>query len=76
MSRLAAGIDVLVGTPGRIKDLQERGYLALGAVRYSVLDEADQMLDMGFADDMAHILGLCTCEMGRVSDTGPRGAPL
>ena len=39
---LRNGIDVLVGTPGRIKDLQERGYLTLGAVRYSVLDEAPE----------------------------------
>ena len=62
VSRLAAGIDVLVGTPGRIKDLAERGHLSFSGVRYAVLDEADQMLDMGFADDMAHILGLCTYE--------------
>ena len=60
VSRLAAGIDVLVGTPGRIKDLAERGHLSFSGVRYAVLDEADQMLDMGFADDMAHILGLCS----------------
>ena len=48
------------GTPGRIKDLSERQVLVLEKVLFSALDEADQMLDMGFADDMQHILGLCT----------------
>jgi len=47
---------VIVGTPGRIKDLINRGVLRLDKVRYAVLDEADQMLDMGFIEDIEEIL--------------------
>ena len=47
---------VIVGTPGRIKDLINRGVLRLDRVRYAVLDEADQMLDMGFIEDIEEIL--------------------
>ena len=48
---------VIVGTPGRIKDHLRRRTLSLNAVRYAVLDEADQMLDIGFLPDITHILG-------------------
>ena len=58
--RLRRGVDVVVGTPGRIKDLVERSVLALDEIEFATLDEADQMLAMGFADDMASILGWCT----------------
>ena len=47
---------VIVGTPGRVKDLINRGILKLDRVRYAVLDEADQMLDMGFIEDIEEIL--------------------
>ena len=47
---------VVVGTPGRILDHLQRGTLRLDAVRYLVLDEADRMLDMGFAPDVGRIL--------------------
>ena len=47
---------VVVGTPGRILDHLQRGTLKLGGVRYLVLDEADRMLDMGFAPDVGRIL--------------------
>ena len=47
---------VVVGTPGRILDHLQRGTLRLGVVRYLVLDEADRMLDMGFAPDVGRIL--------------------
>ena len=47
---------VVVGTPGRILDHLQRGTLRLGAVRYLVLDEADRMLDMGFAPDVGRII--------------------
>ena len=47
---------VIVGTPGRVKDLINRGILRLDRVRYAVLDEADQMLDMGFIEDIEEIL--------------------
>ena len=46
----------VIGTPGRLKDLMERGELSLSDFRTVVLDEADRMLDMGFIDDMRHIL--------------------
>jgi len=53
---LAAGVQVVIGTPGRILDHLERGTLHLDAVRMVVLDEADRMLDMGFREDMETIL--------------------
>lgn len=48
---------VVVGTPGRIQELMDEGALKLDGLRVAVLDEADRMLDMGFADDIAGILG-------------------
>jgi superfamily II DNA/RNA helicase len=54
---LESGVDVVVGTPGRVIDLIERGSLRLDSVRFAILDEADQMLDMGFEEDMENILG-------------------
>ena len=56
MDSLDAGTDLLIGTPGRIIDLIERGAAHLGDVRFLVLDEADMMLDMGFIDDIEYIL--------------------
>jgi ATP-independent RNA helicase DbpA len=50
---LAHGAHIVVGTPGRIVDHLERGSLPLDALATLVLDEADRMLDMGFADDIA-----------------------
>lgn len=47
---------VVVGTVGRVKDLINRGILNLGGIKYVVLDEADQMLDMGFIEDVEDIL--------------------
>ncbi|MEB3328680.1 MAG: DEAD/DEAH box helicase [Candidatus Sericytochromatia bacterium] len=47
---------VVVGTPGRLRDHIERGYLHLDTCRVAVLDEADEMLDMGFKDDLEFIL--------------------
>ncbi len=55
---LKAGIDVVVGTPGRIIDLAGRGDLDLSHVRELVLDEADEMLDMGFLPDVERIVAL------------------
>ena len=54
---LEADPHVVVGTPGRIKDHLRRRTLSLSAIRYAVLDEADQMLDIGFLPDITHILG-------------------
>ncbi|HLM03909.1 MAG TPA: DEAD/DEAH box helicase [Blastococcus sp.] len=53
---LESGVDVVVATPGRALDLLNRGSLRLGEVTTVVLDEADEMLDMGFAEDLEAIL--------------------
>jgi ATP-dependent RNA helicase DeaD len=53
---LAAGTQVVIGTPGRVMDHMERGTLRFDALKVVVLDEADRMLDMGFRDDIEHIL--------------------
>src|SRR5882672_10393353 len=53
---LAAGAQVVIGTPGRVMDHMERGTLRLDALKVIVLDEADRMLDMGFRDDIEHVL--------------------
>jgi ATP-dependent RNA helicase DeaD len=54
---LKQGAQIVIGTPGRILDHLERGTLKLQSVRMAVLDEADEMLDMGFRDDIEKILG-------------------
>jgi ATP-dependent RNA helicase DeaD len=56
LSALRRGVHVVVGTPGRIMDHLEKGTLDLGRLRYLVLDEADEMLNMGFAEDVETIL--------------------
>ncbi|MDQ7809269.1 DEAD/DEAH box helicase [Amycolatopsis sp. A133] len=53
---LRKGIDVVIGTPGRLLDLAEQQHLVLGKVRGLVLDEADEMLDLGFLPDIERIL--------------------
>jgi ATP-dependent RNA helicase DeaD len=53
---LQSGIQIVVGTPGRVIDLLERRILNLSSVTMVVLDEADRMLDMGFIDDIEYIL--------------------
>ena len=55
---LAAGVDIVVGTPGRLLDLAERRHLNLGSVQALVLDEADKMLDLGFLPDVERIVRL------------------
>jgi superfamily II DNA/RNA helicase len=55
---LKHGVDVVVGTPGRIIDLLGQGKLSLSRIQYLVLDEADEMLDAGFAPSVEKILGL------------------
>ncbi|MEI7845070.1 MAG: DEAD/DEAH box helicase [Chloroflexota bacterium] len=56
INELRRGVDVVVGTPGRLIDLINRGVLDLSAVRTVVLDEADEMLSMGFIEDIETIL--------------------
>lgn len=53
---LAHGAQIVVGTPGRLRDHLERGALDLSALRVAVLDEADEMLDMGFREDLEELL--------------------
>jgi superfamily II DNA/RNA helicase len=55
---LKSGVDVVVGTPGRIMDLVAQGRVSLSRVEYLVLDEADEMLDAGFAPAVEKMLGL------------------
>src|SRR5678816_2326788 len=56
LSALKRGVQVVVGTPGRVIDHLERGSLDLSALRCLVLDEADEMLRMGFIDDVETVL--------------------
>ncbi|AXB49063.1 DEAD/DEAH box helicase [Amycolatopsis albispora] len=58
IAALRKGIDVVIGTPGRLLDLAEQQHLVLGKVRNLVLDEADEMLDLGFLPDIERILGM------------------
>ncbi|QLG44017.1 DEAD/DEAH box helicase [Costertonia aggregata] len=53
---LRNGIDILIATPGRLLDLMNQGFISLRDVEYAVLDEADQMLDMGFIHDIKKII--------------------
>ncbi|PDW04804.1 DEAD/DEAH box helicase [Candidatus Viridilinea mediisalina] len=53
---LARGVQVVVGTPGRVMDHMRRGTLVLDHISMVILDEADEMLDMGFAEDIEYIL--------------------
>ncbi len=57
ISAVNAGPQVIIGTPGRVLDLLRQGVLKLDRVNYVVLDEADEMLDRGFAPDVERILG-------------------
>src|SRR5690606_37263665 len=53
---LSAGAHIVVGTPGRLRDHLDRGNLDLSALRVAVLDEADEMLDLGFREDLEAML--------------------
>ena len=55
---LQNGVEIVVGTPGRLLDLAQRGHLILGKVKVLVLDEADEMLDLGFLPDIERILAM------------------
>lgn len=60
--QLRRGVDVLIGTPGRVIDMINRGLLGLGDLQVVVLDEADRMLDIGFRPDIERILRRCPSE--------------
>lgn len=55
LDALRRGVQFVVGTPGRVMDLMESGALRLDGLRMLILDEADEMLDMGFLEDIEHI---------------------
>jgi ATP-dependent RNA helicase DeaD len=71
LAQLRPGVDLVVGTPGRLVDLLGRRSLRLDAVRTVVLDEADEMLDMGFREDLETLLAAraATVEGGREDRT-------
>ena len=52
VDELEEGVDIIAGTPGRVKDMIEREYLDLSRIKVIVMDESDRMLDMGFIDDI------------------------
>ncbi|MCI5151017.1 MAG: DEAD/DEAH box helicase, partial [Candidatus Electrothrix sp. MAN1_4] len=56
MRELRKGVQIIVATPGRLRDLIRRGKVDISAVRYAVFDEADEMLQMGFQDELNAIL--------------------
>ena len=58
LDNLRRGPSILIGTPGRLKDLHQRGYLNLDTTKMVVLDEVDRMLDMGFVKDITLLLSL------------------
>jgi ATP-dependent RNA helicase DeaD len=62
VERLKRGVDVVVGTPGRVLDHLARGTLQLHALKLVVLDEADRMLDIGFRPDIEKILRQCPAD--------------
>ena len=55
LRRLKTGVEIVVGTPGRVQDHLERGSLKIDKIDYFILDEADEMLDMGFIEDIENI---------------------
>ncbi|KAF3615646.1 DEAD-box ATP-dependent RNA helicase 7 [Capsicum annuum] len=57
--QLKRGVDIVVGTPGRVKDHIERGNIDFRSLQFRVLDEVDEMLKIGFVDDVEFILGSC-----------------
>ena len=59
---LSSGAHIVVGTPGRLKDHTERGRLDLSQIRVAVLDEADEMLDMGFREELEFLLDATPAE--------------
>ena len=62
-----AGVDILVGTPGRIIDFFKQGIFKLNAVEVVILDEADRMFDLGFIDDIRYLLNACPEPSKRLS---------
>lgn len=61
---LRRGTDIVVGTPGRVKDFLEKKVLKLSGLKYRVLDEVDEMLAMGFVEDVEKILNAVSWRLG------------
>ena len=59
---LRRGVEIVVGTPGRVQDLIDRGALDISKIEYFILDEGDEMLDMGFVDDIEEIFSCANPE--------------
>ncbi len=59
VEKLERGPEIIVGTPGRVMDMIQRGYLHFHNIRFAVLDEVDRMFDIGFRDDIRRLLGKC-----------------
>ena len=57
LRKLKDGVEIVVGTPGRVFDHLERGSLDISKIKYFILDEADEMLNMGFVEDIENIFG-------------------
>ncbi|GHD41113.1 DEAD/DEAH box helicase [Thalassobaculum fulvum] len=73
---LSAGAHIVVGTPGRLRDHIERGSLDLARVRAVVLDEADEMLDLGFREDLEYILDAAPTERRTLMFSATVSAPI
>jgi ATP-dependent RNA helicase DDX3X len=65
LRELERGCDILIATPGRLKDLLDRGRMSLSLIRHLVLDEADRMLDMGFEPQIREIVEQCDMPASR-----------
>lgn len=76
LNALRRGVHVVVATPGRVIDHLDRGTLSLASINYVVLDEADEMLQMGFVDAIDHILGLVPKERQVVLFSATLPAPI
>jgi len=76
INELRRGVDVVVGTPGRLIDLMKRGVLDLSAIRTVVLDEADEMLSMGFIEDIETILAATPAERQTALFSATMPAPM
>jgi len=73
---LKKGVQIVIGTPGRIIDHLERGTLRLDSLKVAILDEADRMLDMGFRDDIQRILDATPKERQTVFFSATLSAPI
>jgi ATP-dependent RNA helicase DeaD len=62
IDKLAKGPEIIIGTPGRVLDMLDRGYMHFQNVRFAVLDEVDRMFDIGFRDDIRKLLRKCPKE--------------